>query len=593
MPVRPRIVRPLGQPGPGDDAAPAGQDPIAGAPEDAEPIDPDFHEAIYLRAFPDIAEAVRRGVLSSGRAHFQTTGFAEGRLDKPEYRALLAADSGPEAPQVAIDTMTISASGCTLMTGWSDDRFDTLTEISLETRPETRHNWAAFPRLARADVERTLEAASGHRFGFLLVAAPVGGSAVPVIDPRAANEPVFRFASGVASKARRDPVVASDADLRDLALAALPTAAAGELDPEVIYGILDQHVGVQIAAINRLIVDQSRAHRLVEHFGPARGRYRGSVVTMLRGGADQIVPRLSLIGTGRGAEEYEFIVVVTNPDQFEPALRAARVAEATLGVSLTLVLQPEGDLAAAGDDAAADIARSGRLIFMDQAVLPRDPDWAARHTAVLEDAPEAQTRLMGGLLYHPDGSLTQGGYYFEQETALLTRFQDIPQRVKTIRLKSVTDVASRGAPPPAHAVIGVPAAFLSVDRAWFETLGGFIRQYVRAAHEDIDFCLRSLRRGVPAWVHPLAFWHFERKPPVRPEPSKGGAILNNWLLHRQWDAMIVPDLLGPEPPLLNAAPSHASTSAPSHVSPPAPSHVSAPAPSHVSAPAPSRESTGF
>jgi hypothetical protein len=118
----------------------------------------------------------------------------------------------------------------------------------------------------------------------------------------------------------------------------------------------------------------------------------------------------------------------------------------------------------------------------------------------------------------------------------------------------VTDIAPLGAPPPAHAVTGVPAAFLSVDRAWFETLGGFIRQYVRAAHEDIDLCLRSLRRGVPAWVHPLPFWHFERKAPSRPEPSKGGAILNNWLLHRQWDAMIVPDLLGSAPPLLNPAP---------------------------------------
>jgi hypothetical protein len=525
------------------------------APETgAEAIDPDFHEAIYLRAFPDIAEAVRRGVLTSGLAHFRQTGFAEGRLDKPEYRALLAADAGPAAPQVAIDTMTISASGCTLMTGWSDDRFDPLTEISLETRADTRHNWAAFPRLVRADVERTLESASGHRFGFLLVAAPVGGASAPEIDPRGANEPVFRFASGVESKARRDPVVASDADLRDLALAALPTAAAGELDPEVIYGILDQHVGVQIAAINRLIVDQARARRLAERFGPTRSSYRGSIITTLRGGADQIVPRLALTGSGLGADAYEFIVVVTNADQFEPALRAARIAEATLGLSLTLVLQPEGDAAAAGDDAAADIARSGRLIFMDQAVLPRVSDWAARHTALLDDAPQAQTRLMGGLLYHPDGSLSQGGYYFEQESSLLTRAQDIPQRVITTRLKSVTDIAPLGAPPPAHAVTGVPAAFLSVDRAWFETLGGFIRQYVRAAHEDIDLCLRSLRRGVPAWVHPLPFWHFERKAPSRPEPSKGGAILNNWLLHRQWDAMIVPDLLGSAPPLLNPAP---------------------------------------
>ena len=419
-----------------------------------------------------------------------------------------------------------------------------------------RHNWAAFPRLVRADVNRTLDSAPGHRFGFLLVAAPVGGASAPEIDPRAVNGPVFRFASGVESKARRDPVVASDADLRDLALAALPTAAAGKLDPEVIYGILDQHVGVQIAAINRLIVDQARARRLVERFGPARTSFRGSVITTLRGAADQIVPRLTLTGTGPGADEYEFIVVVTSSDQFEPALRAARIAEATIGLSLTLVLQPDGDAAAAGDDAAADIARSGRLIFMDQAVLPRASDWAARHTELLDGAPEARTRLIGGLLYDPDGSLSQGGYYFERETSLLPRSQDIPQRVSAARLRSVTQIAPLGAPPSAHAVIGVPAAFLSVDRAWFEALGGFIRQYARAAHEDIDFVAQPASR-CPAWVHPLPFWHFERKTPTRPEPTKGGVIFNNWLLHRQWDAMIVSDLLGPAPSLLNPVPLNA------------------------------------
>jgi hypothetical protein len=42
-------------------------------------------------------------------------------------------------------------------------------------------------------------------------------------------------------------------------------------------------------------------------------------------------------------------------------------------------------------------------------------------------------------------------------------------------------------------------------------------------------------------------WHFDRLPPLRAEPSKGGAILNDWLLHRQWDELIVPDLLGPIP----------------------------------------------
>ncbi len=569
MAVRPRIVRTII---PLDDQEPDGRDPGGEAPADItdqpqeveesaqeaeEPIDADFEEATYLRAFPDIAEAVRRGILASGWEHFRGTGRSEQRLEKAEYRALLAAGTGPAAPQVAIDALTISPSGSTLMTGWSDDRFDELTAINLETRADIRHNWMAFPRLVRPDVERTLECASGHRFGYLLVAAPVGGSTAPAIDARAASAPTFRFASGVETQSRRDPVVASDADLRDLALAVLPTAAAGELDPEAIYSILDQHVGVQIAAINRLIIEQARSRRLVERFGAVRSHYRGSVITTLRGGADQMVPRLALAGSGPGADEYEFIVVVTNPDMFEPALRAARVARATIGLSLTLVLQPGGDPAGTGEDAAADIAQSNRLLFMDQSVLPRDPDWAARHSTLLDNAPIEQTRLFGGMLLHSDGALSHGGYYFDQETSLLARAGDLPQRVTAVKLKVVSHPApsaARSAATAARPVVGVPAAFMSVDRPWFETLGGFTRNYSRAAHEDIDLCLRSLRRGVPSWVHPLPMWHFDRRPPLRAEPSKGGAILNGWLLHRQWDAMIVPGLLGPSPEALNRSP---------------------------------------
>ncbi len=529
---------------------PSGDLNVAGSVGREEPVDPDFDESAYLRAFPDIAEAVRRGMLPSGLAHFRQTGQAELRLEKPEYRALLGTGASRAPPQVVVDTMTISPAGSTLLTGWTDDRFDKLTEISLDTGAGTRHNWTAIPRLVRSDVERTLEAAPGHRFGFLLVAAPIGNQA-PEIDARAIHEPVFRFATGVEARVRSDPIATSDTDLRDLALAALPIGAGGQLDPDVTYDILDQHAGVQLATINRLIVEQGRSRRLIEHFGPKRGRYRGSVITTLRGGADQIVPRLALVGAGPGADQYEFIVVVTSADQFEPALRAARVADATVGLSLTLVLQPDGDPAGTGEDAAVDIARSDRLIFMDPFVLPRDPDWAARHSSLLDDAPTVQTRLFGGMLYRWDGMLSHGGYYFDRESTWLYPPHDVPRPVASVKLKAVTALAPFAAlpAPGARAVTGVPSAFLSIDRDWFGTLGGFTRHYCRAAHEDIDLCLRSLKQGVPAWVHPLRMWHLERRQSIRAEPSKGGAILNSWLMHRQWDAMIVPDLLGPSPVL--------------------------------------------
>jgi hypothetical protein len=544
MAVRPRIIRPGAQAAPASDTEPAvAEETVSTGLDSAEP---DFDESVYLRAFPDIAEAVRRGVLPSGLAHYRQSGRAEGRLEKPEYRALLGIGAQSAAPQVSIDTLTISPSGCTLMTGWSDDRLDPLGGITMQVRPEVRHNWETFPRLARSDVARTLDPAANHKFGFMLVAAPTGGPAASTIDPRTAGQPVFRFASGVESRPRRDPVVASDEDLRDLALAALPSAAQ-EGDTAALFAILDQHVGVQIAAINRLIIEQARGRRLAEHFGPRRERYRGSVIMSLRGPATEIVPWLALTANGAEADSYEYIVVVTDPDQFESAARAAHMAELTLGVPLTVVFHVGGDPSGTGEDAAADQARSDRLVFMDQSVFPRLPDWAARLAALLDEAPSAQTRLMGGMLYHADGTLCHGGYYFEQELSVFAAQSEPPRRTIAPRLKAI---ASPLPSPTARPVAGVPAAFLSVDRAWFETLGGFARHYSRAAYEDIDLCLRGLRRGVPAWVHPLPFWYLERRGPPRPEPSKGGTILNNWLLHRQWDEMIVPNLLGQTPSLL-------------------------------------------
>jgi hypothetical protein len=168
----------------------------------------------------------------------------------------------------------------------------------------------------------------------------------------------------------------------------------------------------------------------------------------------------------------------------------------------------------------------------------------------LDAAPVEQTRLFGGMLYHSDGSLSNGGYYFDWETSLQSRAHDLPQRISTVKLKTMSRLSLAREVPKARSVVGVSSAFLSVDRDWFETLGGFTRQYCRAAYEDIDLCLRSLARGSPSWAHPLSMWHFERRPPLRAEPSKGGAILNNWLLHRQWDAVIVPDLLGSDPAAL-------------------------------------------
>jgi hypothetical protein len=44
------------------------------------------NEKWYLEAYPDIAEAIRAGVYKSAQAHFDQAGFREGRLPFPNFQ---------------------------------------------------------------------------------------------------------------------------------------------------------------------------------------------------------------------------------------------------------------------------------------------------------------------------------------------------------------------------------------------------------------------------------------------------------------------------------------------------------------------------
>jgi GT2 family glycosyltransferase len=130
----------------------------------------------------------------------------------------------------------------------------------------------------------------------------------------------------------------------------------------------------------------------------------------------------------------------------------------------------------------------------------------------------------------------------------------------------------KGAPPWASQYVAsrpVPAvtgAFLSVDRGWFEKLGGFSEDYVFGDYEDADLCLKSLLAGTPAWLHDNRMWHLEGRGAERVPQHEGGALVNRWHFARTWTATIVPDLLGrtPRHRLLRASAEAPAHQAPAH-----------------------------
>jgi hypothetical protein len=93
----------------------------------------------------------------------------------------------------------------------------------------------------------------------------------------------------------------------------------------------------------------------------------------------------------------------------------------------------------------------------------------------------------------------------------------------------------------------VTGAFISLDRAWFETLGGFTENYVFGHYEDADLCLKSIQKGTPPWIHDIRMWHLEGKGSTRLPVHEGGSLVNRWLFTNTWREFIAGGLYGSEP----------------------------------------------
>lgn len=546
----------------GHDAADHDAAGHAGAPEDA-----DFHEAVYLQAFPDVMEAIERQELTSGLDHYRMAGRAEGRLQRPEYLSQLypvvveeAAPVPPRAaraPAVSVDAVVVSVSGAVFLVGWADDRNDPLIETTVRFASGARHSWRQFPRLRRLDVEEALNSSAPFHYGLWTFAAPpVTGLHGGVTDDGACVV-TFRFASGAVAELPATPNVASDTDLRDTVMGHFATVGYHGNRWIESFASLDRGVGDALVAFNRTISTRITTGAVAERFGPRRRHCKGSIIVPLYGRHEYFFLQSSAYALGAGMEDYEFIYVVNSPELIETLQREARIAEMVYGLSQTLVFLPGNAGFGAANNVALRFANGGRILCVNPDVFPLDPAWARRHTDLVDGLPAAETKLFGTTLYYDDGSLMHGGMYIEADSGIANRADGIARR-GMLRVEHYGKGApawasqfSRSRPVPA-----VSGAFISADRTWFEQLGGFTEDYVFGHYEDADLCLKSLQAGTPAWMHDIRMWHLEGKGSTRLPPHEGGSLLNRWLFSRAWEAALTPDLLGKAPrhPLLQRDP---------------------------------------
>lgn len=456
-------------------------------------------------------------------------------------------------PRFTIENISIAECGL-FVTGWINDTADDLAEIRVNTG-----TWSVtlagdgLARAARDDVQVALGIPRRHAFGFwgIIIDATIDTASAACVC-----ELVMK-GGGIERQELPLNILFDQIELRNLALTYLATSKYLGNPMLDSVACLERHIGKQIVDLNVLISRAITARPHVERFG-SHGAKKGSIIVCLYGRAEYLTLQNALFANRKGIGDYEFVYVSNSPELAEQLARDAHVASVAYGLDLTLVLLPGNAGFGAANNAAVAVSRTGRSLIVNPDVFPYDPDWAARHTALVENAPDLQTRLFGAPLYYDDGSLMHGGMYFDSDASLSMEGASFRRNV-TLRVEHY----GKGAPPDCaeflrpRPVPAVTGAFISCDRGWYEKLGGFSEEYVMGHYEDADLGLKSTEQGVVPWIHDLKLWHLEGKGSgARHAAHEGASIVNRWLFNRRWAKAIIPDMLGARPrhPLLQVPP---------------------------------------
>ena len=531
----------------------------AGVDEGAQRLLPPevFDSQSYVEANPDVARAVKAGEFATVYEHYRLHGAAEGRrlrleaigADMPVVYEYPPDQAHAVKLRSAVDLLALNTDGGVFIVGWADDTVTALSTVRL-----SGNGWhvdlpaSALIRQRRQDVEAALGTSAPYCYGFFGL---FHFAWKQFADTKVTVE--FRTGQGVAHTLDLTGRLVGNLELRDMALSHLATAAFyGNPDVERMLR-LASGFGAQAAALNRSITKEMVTSPYVERFCDSGRRYKGSIVVCLYGKSEFYFLQHALYAGLPGIEDYEFVYVCNSPEISERLLREAHTAQLVYGLPSTVIVLAGNAGFGAANNVAVSHSRSDRPLIVNPDVFPRRRDWAAQHTRLLSELPEAQTKIFGSTLYYDDGSLMHGGMYFESDTAL-TITGDSPKPTSMLRVEHY----GKGAPTSAQTyrvsrpVPAVTGAFISIDRAWYEKLGGFTEDFVFGHYEDADLCLKSLERGYPSWIHDLDLWHLEGKGSTRKLPHDGGSAVNRWLFAQKWGRFLEQGLIGREPshPLL-------------------------------------------
>jgi GT2 family glycosyltransferase len=529
-----------------------------------------FDEEGYLNLNPDVREAIELGQFESAYAHYVSYGHAERRpipYMPTETRNVMLTATGTGQSQVAsmqarcsIEALLIAPRAGLMLVGWIDDVTHPISCIRIISS-----GWrvvidaSRLVRIRRMDVEEAIGSRTPRALGFFgFLQFERGGEASGPVQVELWQK------GGIVTAVQSVATIVGDVDLRNASLAHL--AAASFLGNPGIesMGFLGQGVGTELVRFNKAITQRLVARPFVERFGAKKGSVRGTIIICLYSKLEYYFVQNCLFSGLPGIEEYEFVYVSNSPEMAETLLREAHSASLIYGLTNSVMILAGNAGFGGANNAAAQIARSNRLLMVNPDVFPRDHDWAKKHTDLLDTAAPDHTRLFGVPLYYDDGSLMHGGMYFAIDVGV-TMVAGAPRAQQICRVEHYGKGAPADSPQFTHPrpVPAVTGAFLSIDRGWFEELGGFTQDFIFGHYEDADLCLKSIEKGVAPWLQDIRMWHMEGKGSTREPAHEGGSMVNRWIFSHTWMRRIQDELNGPEPShrLLRESPLAASRAA--------------------------------
>jgi GT2 family glycosyltransferase len=500
----------------------------------------DFDESAYLAAFPDVARSIRDGECPSALDHYELCGSREGRLTHPDYEAIIRADTAG-FPEASVDRIYGCNDGQCLVLGWvNDDEQDPVRRLVLRNALGLRGSTTAFYRYRRMDVTSYLNLPGDRNLGFLAI--------VEVERPEGMSAQVAEvtLSVGVERKTFDSPIrPVAEERFMELALEPLGIQTVGHA-PVELFRYLDAGLGRSLIALNLKVSGRMALGAQTVQIGVGPARPEASVIVCLYGRPELLTIQCALFSKCRGIENYEFIYVSNSPETAELLIKDATIANRIYGMPITLILLPGNAGFGIANNIAANAARSARLLIVKPDIFPMNPEWPSQHSRIVNDLPPEQVAIFGAPLYYDDGSLMHGGMYFEVDEEFSFLDQQ-PTRCEMLRV----EYYGRGAPPHrnpflvSRPVPAVTGAFMSVEREWFESLGGFSPEFIYEHYEDADLCLKSFTAGKPAWLHYLPFLYFEGNGSAYRPAQEGGILVNRWHFTKAWGEIVKKSIHGP------------------------------------------------